>query len=216
MLLQDKKIAIIGGGPGGLTLARLLQQHQLDVTVYERDSHEQSRVQGAPLDLHEESGLKAIEQAGLLAVFKQNFMPRADRKKIMDNSGTVHYSDHDSKLEENFSDPSFRPEIDRGVLRKILLNSLADHTVKWDQHTIGLTPKQVGWDINFQDGTIVYADFVVACDGANSKIRPYLTDIKAFYTGITMLEGNIAQANINSPRIYATLQGGKIMAFGHN
>ena len=31
MLLQNKKIAIIGGGPGGLTLARLLQCKGADV-----------------------------------------------------------------------------------------------------------------------------------------------------------------------------------------
>ena len=37
MLLQNKKIAIVGGGPGGLTLARLLQLKGANVKVYERD-----------------------------------------------------------------------------------------------------------------------------------------------------------------------------------
>ncbi len=75
MKLKDKKIAIVGGGPGGLTLARLLQLQDVDVTVYERDADKNARVQGAPLDLHENSGLAAIRQAGLLDVFKQSFMP---------------------------------------------------------------------------------------------------------------------------------------------
>ena len=57
MLLQDKQIAIVGGGPGGLTLARLLQQNGASVRVYERDLNRQVRVQGATLDLHDESGL---------------------------------------------------------------------------------------------------------------------------------------------------------------
>ncbi|MFP3836025.1 NAD(P)-binding protein, partial [Chryseobacterium sp. SIMBA_028] len=39
MVIQHKKIAIIGGGPGGLTLARLLQMKGGDVKVYERDAH---------------------------------------------------------------------------------------------------------------------------------------------------------------------------------
>lgn len=37
MLLQNKQIAIVGGGPGGLTLARLLQLKEANVKVYERD-----------------------------------------------------------------------------------------------------------------------------------------------------------------------------------
>jgi len=52
MLLQNKRIAIVGGGPGGLTLARLLQLKGADVKVYERDFNSSVRVQGATLDLH--------------------------------------------------------------------------------------------------------------------------------------------------------------------
>jgi flavin-dependent dehydrogenase len=44
-----KKIAIVGGGPGGLTLARLLQMQGADVNVYERDTQREVRVQGATL-----------------------------------------------------------------------------------------------------------------------------------------------------------------------
>ncbi len=37
MLLENKQVAVVGGGPGGLTLARLLQMQGLNVKVYERD-----------------------------------------------------------------------------------------------------------------------------------------------------------------------------------
>ena len=63
MLLENKKVAIIGGGPGGLTLARLLQLKGVDVKVYERDKDKSVRQQGATLDLHEDSGLKALAEA---------------------------------------------------------------------------------------------------------------------------------------------------------
>ncbi|RYX88332.1 FAD-dependent monooxygenase, partial [bacterium] len=65
-MLENKEIAIIGGGPGGLTLARLLQLKGAKVKVYERDLNRDVRVQGATLDLHFESGLKALEEAGLI------------------------------------------------------------------------------------------------------------------------------------------------------
>ena len=32
-LLNNKKVAIIGGGPVGLTMANLLQQNGIDITV---------------------------------------------------------------------------------------------------------------------------------------------------------------------------------------
>lgn len=44
MLLHNKKIAIVGGGPGGLTLARLLQLQGVNVTVYERDKDGNARL----------------------------------------------------------------------------------------------------------------------------------------------------------------------------
>jgi len=47
------------------------------------------------------------------------------------------------------------------------------------------------------------------------KIRPYITDIKPFYSGITMLEGNVYEAEKYVPNISAILRGGKIMAFGN-
>ena len=42
-LLSDKNVAIIGGGPVGLTMAKLLQQNGIDVSVYERDNDREAR-----------------------------------------------------------------------------------------------------------------------------------------------------------------------------
>ena len=63
MLTKNKSLAIVGGGPGGLTLARLLQLKGVNVKVYERDFNATARLAGSPLDMHEESGLAAIRKA---------------------------------------------------------------------------------------------------------------------------------------------------------
>jgi 2-polyprenyl-6-methoxyphenol hydroxylase-like FAD-dependent oxidoreductase len=215
MKLQDKEITIVGGGPGGLTLARLLQLKGVNVKVYERDLNKNARVQGSPLDLHDDSGLAAIIKANLLNEFQKNFLPKADRKKIVNEQAEVFFSDHEVKVEENFGNPHFRPEIDRGALRKILLESLQPETVVWDSHFVSMNRQGDGWQLQFKNGNSVYADLVVAADGANSKIRPYLTDIKAFYSGITMLEGNVYDAKNATPKVASLLNGGKIMAFGN-
>jgi len=215
MLINHKKIAIVGGGPGGLTLARLLQMKGANVRVYERDLDKNARVQGSPLDLHEDSGLAAIRKADLLKEFKENFLPGADKTLIVNEKAEVFYSDHETNLEENFGDEYFRPEIDRGALRKILLESLEPETVVWNSHFISMEKQDGGWKLNFKNRESVYADIVIASDGANSKIRPYITDIKPFYSGILMLEGNIYQSKIKVPNMDSLINGGKIMAFGN-
>lgn len=215
MLLQNKKIAIIGGGPGGLTLARLLQLKGVEVKVYERDIDKNARVQGSPLDLHQESGLAALRKAKLFDEFNKNYLVGADKMVIVNERAEIFFSDHETKLDENFGHEHFRPEIDRGVLRKILLESLQTDTIVWDSHFISMEKQHEGWLLHFKDGTNAYADVVIAADGANSKIRPYLTDIKPFYSGITMLEGNVYEAKKSVPQISALLRGGKIMAFGN-
>ncbi|RYY52702.1 MAG: FAD-dependent monooxygenase [Chitinophagaceae bacterium] len=216
MLLQNKQVAIIGGGPGGLTLARLLQVEGVHVKVYERDPGKNARVQGSPLDLHETSGLAAIRKAGLLDIFRANYMDGADRTTITNPNAEILFSDHEQPGEQTFGDEHFRPEIDRGVLRRILLESLHEDTVIWDSHFISMKPTANGWTLQFKNGHQAFADLVIAADGANSKLRPYVTGIKPFYTGITMLEGHVADAAKNIPGMTAILRGGKIMAFGKN
>lgn len=214
MLLENKQIAIIGGGPGGLTLARLLQLKNVGVKVYERDFGKSARVQGSPLDLHENSGLAAIRKAGLLGEFKKNYMSGADKTTITNEKAEVVFSDHEIIKEEDFGHEYFRPEIDRGVLRKILLDSLKPENIIWDSHFLSMEKQNDGWLLHFKNGTTAYADLVIGADGANSKIRSYITDIQALYSGITMLEGNIYDAVNLVPEITKLLRGGKLMAFG--
>jgi 2-polyprenyl-6-methoxyphenol hydroxylase-like FAD-dependent oxidoreductase len=209
--INNKKIAIVGGGPGGLTLARLLQMKGTDVTVYERDAHKDARPKGATLDLHDESGLRALREANLMEAFQKNYRPGADRMCITDNRGAVVLEDDVDKGGEYA-----RPEIDRGPLQQILLDSLKEDTLVWGKHFVSMKPQGEGWNLEFKNNDPVYADIVIAADGANSKIRPYITPIKAFYSGVTAIEGAVYDAEKNCPKINALLKGGKIFALGNS
>lgn len=207
-MIQDKKIAIVGGGPGGLTLARLLQLKNVEVKVYERDINKEVRVQGATLDLHEESGLEALHRAGLMDAFKAHYRPNAGKLKVIDKNLNIYLDEH-AKESSHSED---RPEIDRTPLRKILLESLQPDTVVWDSHFLSMEKHHEGWLLHFKNGTSHYADIVIAADGANSKIRPYVTDIQPIYSGVTMVEGNIYHAETNAPKIWKLVNGGKVFA----
>ncbi|WP_158826648.1 FAD-dependent oxidoreductase [Mucilaginibacter lacusdianchii] len=210
MIINNKRIAIVGGGPGGLTLARLLQLAGADVKVYERDAGKEVRVQGATLDLHEESGLEALRRAGLIDAFYANYRPHAGKLRVTDQNVDIKFDDHATEgLAEN------RPEIDRGPLRHILLDSLNDDTVVWNSHFISMDKSGEGWMLYFKNGSKAYADIVIAADGANSKIRPIITDIKPIYSGITIIEGNVYHAEQNAPHLNHLTDGGKVFAMGN-
>ncbi|MET4076525.1 NAD(P)/FAD-dependent oxidoreductase [Hymenobacter sp. UYCo722] len=217
MVLQDKQIAVVGGGPGGLTLARLLQQAGAAVRVYERDPGRHARVQGATLDLHDESGLAALRHAQLLDAFKACYRPGADKLRLTDKHARIAY---DQQAEEptpaTFGDASFRPEIDRGPLRELLLDSLLPGTVVWNSRLVALTPQGGGWRLAFQNGPIAQADIVIGADGANSGIRPLVTPIRPFYAGITVVEGTVYDSARNAPRLHELVQGGKVFALDEN
>jgi 2-polyprenyl-6-methoxyphenol hydroxylase-like FAD-dependent oxidoreductase len=210
MLLRHIKTAIVGGGPGGLTLAKLLQLKGADVMVYERDRSQEVRSQGATLDLHQESGLKALERAGLMGEFRSLYRPNAGRLTILDHKGVVKMDDNEGPLHEEE-----RPEIDRAPLRDMLIESLESNTLAWDRQFVSLEKQGAGWRLNFENGTWAQADLVIAADGANSKIRPYITDIKPIYSGVTIVEGNIYNAETHAPRLWERTSGGKIFALGN-
>ena len=218
MLLENKKIAIIGGGPGGLTLARLLQQKdpQIDVTVYERDINETARVQGATLDLHQASGLKAIEAAGLMDDFKKAYRPGADKGRVVDKHFQIVFDEHEMPSEEDLTSIYARPEIDRGDLRNLLLHSLNPNTVVWDSQLLSLAKQGDHWHLRFKNGTTAIADIVIGADGSGSKVRNAVTSVKPTYAGIIILQGNIENAAIKIPEIQEMIKGGKLYVHADN
>lgn len=213
-LLENKEIAIIGAGPGGLTLARLLQCKGANVKVYERDFNQEARVQGAIVDLHFDSGLKVMEAAGLMDAFKANYMPGADRYRMLDQAGTVYIDEHGQDSETGFGDEHFRPEIDRGALRDMLIASLLPDTVIWNSQFVSMELVNNIWELQFKNGTKAMADLVIGAEGHQSKIRPYLTDTKALYSGATIIQGEIDEPEKACPEIYAMVDNANLIVMG--
>ena len=104
-------VAMFGGGPGGLSLARILQRNDINPTVFEREASVNERSQGGTLDLHYG---KALKDAGLMGEFMAHARFEGDAAKIQDKTGKV-YFEHSSDNVKSENDPHARPEIDRYV-----------------------------------------------------------------------------------------------------
>jgi 2-polyprenyl-6-methoxyphenol hydroxylase-like FAD-dependent oxidoreductase len=207
--IDGKKIAIVGGGPGGLTLARLLQQSGAQVAVYERDQSRNARVQGSALDLHEDSGLAALEAAGLREAFWANHRPDLDNLRLTDANGTVLH-DHPRRM----SGPGKRPEIERGPLRDLLVDSLQPGTVHWD---CKLESSEVQGErvlLRFANGQTSVADIAIGSDGASSRLRELVTPIRPQYVGVSLVESLVPAGKHAIPELWDLLGGSALIALG--
>ena len=215
-LLVGKRVAVIGGGPGGLILARLLQMDGVDVKVYERDVNRDARVQGASLNINAGEGLVAVQKAGLMDAFRKAHRPGAGKTGLAHKDGSVLLNDigEGQSAGDEVDGPNARPEIDRGPLRQLLLDALRDDTVEWNKQFASLSREDGRVHVAFKDGTTARADLVVACDGASSKVRPYVTSTMPHYSGITLVEGAMPNASKQMPALATRVAGGKLMVMG--
>ncbi|AEW99649.1 FAD-dependent oxidoreductase [Streptantibioticus cattleyicolor] len=201
-------IAIIGGGLGGLTAARVLHVAGVEATVFELDASAGTRTQGGMLDIHEENGQKALHAAGLHDDFRTLIHDGGQAMRLVGPDGTVHLAD-----EDDGSAP--RPEVDRGDLRDLLLNSLPDGTIRWGVKATGARPLGDGrHEVAFADGSTITTDLLVGADGAWSRIRPLVSDAKPAYTGISFVETDLLDADTRHPRSAALVGGGFFISLG--
>ena len=201
------RISIIGAGPGGLTCARILQRHGIPVTVYDRDPHPEARDQGGTIDLHADDGQLALREAGLIDEFFRLSRPEGQEMRQLDTTGRI-ISQHVPAADE-----LFKPEIDRGQLRDLLLGSLEPGTVRW-----GSVLEQVGGPddgprtMRFADGTTVETDLVIGADGAFSRVRPAVSPAVPQYTGIGFLEAWFQDVERAHPDLAALVGQGSAAA----
>lgn len=208
-------IVIVGGGLGGLTLARVLQVNGIESVVLELEPSRETRVQGGMLDIHHDTGQKALRAAALFEGFRARTHAGGEAMRVLDRHGIVQIENHDEGQFE-------RPEIDRGELRDLLLDGLDAGRVRWGQKVTAVEPLEAGgWSVTLADDTVLEADVVVGADGAWSRVRTLVTDALPEYSGISFVEADFhvaadhpVESEIMGPGMLFAL-GGEVGIMGH-
>ncbi|MGC1240413.1 MAG: FAD-dependent monooxygenase [Chryseosolibacter sp.] len=181
------RIAIIGGGIGGLTLAIALQRKGFSVKVYEGAPKIQPL--GAGLGLAA-NAVKAFMDIGIGdAVLKAGKILKVLR--IKDEKGTVLSETDSEKLSKKFGVIN-NFTIHRADLHRVLIDQLHPDTLQLNKRCAGVQPQGPATLIRFTDDTYSLADHVIACDGIHSVVRKILLPhTRPRYAGYTCWRGVI-------------------------
>ncbi|MGI4730190.1 MAG: FAD-dependent oxidoreductase [Janthinobacterium lividum] len=181
---QQPSIAIVGAGPGGLTAANVLHRAGWTAMIFDADRSAAARDQGGTLDLHPDDGQLALAKAGLFDAFLAVARHEDQGNRVLDHAtGEV--------LRDVAPPPGSgdRPEIDRAVLRDLLLSPLATDAVRWGSSVEAATTLPDGRHaLRLSDGKTEAFDLVIGADGAWSRVRAALTDTRPAYTGVAFVE----------------------------
>ncbi|MGI5460413.1 FAD-dependent oxidoreductase [Streptomyces sp. CA-249302] len=201
-------IAVVGAGLGGLTLARVLHLHGVEAAVFDLDASPAARTQGGMLDIHDDSGQPALRAAGLYEEFRGLVHEGGQAMRILDKDAVVRREEAD--------DPARgRPEIDRGDLRDLLLDSLPEGTVRWGAKVTGARPLEDGrHEVTLADGAVFTTDLLVGADGAWSRVRSLVSGAQPSYTGISFVEADLRDADLRHPVSAEVVGGGMLFALG--
>jgi 2-polyprenyl-6-methoxyphenol hydroxylase and related FAD-dependent oxidoreductases len=164
---KTARIAVVGAGIAGLTVAGLLRQQGYSVTVFEQAQSFWRIGSGIILGA---STAKVMRQLGIEdAMVRAGVKPDAFVSRDVTTGEVLNELVFDAEAERRFGGPFVN--IHRADLHQILLSTLAPETLHFDHHLAGIDHAADGVRLSFTNGQHFDADLVIGADGIRSVVR---------------------------------------------
>jgi 2-polyprenyl-6-methoxyphenol hydroxylase-like FAD-dependent oxidoreductase len=214
MSSSQLRIAIIGAGPAGLILGVLLHKHGIPFTIFElrqEPTEEELLKPAGSLDLHEESGIAAIKECGLLEEFASFTGDCTEADRVCNMYGDLLYADE--------GELARRPEIARPKIIKLLLSNIPASSIKWGHKLMSVEAsslsKPTKTELDFGEHGKDTFDLVIGADGAWSRVRAFLTEEKPHYAGMHIITLDITQIASRHPHLAEWIGTGSLQCLGN-
>jgi salicylate hydroxylase len=182
---RDMRIAVVGGGLGGVTAAAAMVRRGLDVTVLE--SADSLREDGAGMHLGP-NGTRLLRRLGLSdALAREAVRPRALEVRTADG-GLIVRQPMGEMWEERYGSPYLT--VRRGALHRMIAGLVPPDRVLTGKHLVRHEESAAGVRLWFADGSQARADVLIGADGARSRVRRAIAGAdRAVHSGSSALRG---------------------------
>ena len=182
------RVAIIGGGIGGLSAALHLLKAGLDVQVYEQAPRIGEI--GAGIQISPNASRLLIGLGLNPALDKAGVRPQAVHQRRWDDGRTLQRAPVGKQVEETFGAPYYH--FHRGDLAELLGNAVPPERVHLGHRLVGLDETADKVIARFDNGARAEADVLVGADGIHSKVHALtFRPEKARFTGCVAWRGLI-------------------------
>jgi salicylate hydroxylase len=178
------RIATIGAGISGLTIAAALQHFdpQVEIQLYERDTVTAPRFQGYSLGMKGEYGISVLRQLGIFEQLRADMVPITNFV-FCDQKGQALL-----ELPEG-SEKHLNLRVRRDRLKEALRAAAPDVKINYGMDCTGYVQTPDAIEVLFRNGQTVQADYVVAADGVGSALRQQFVADNKRYLGLTSIVG---------------------------
>ena len=221
--MTNLRVAVAGGGLGGLCLAQGLRRTGADVTVYERDAALAGGRQGYRLHVDARAGLalQACLPPESLALFQATCGQASRRLTVVSEKLRVlHEQVTGDSSADSYAPATLSTSVDRRTFREVLAAGLGGR-IEFGRELIRYQASAGGVRLDFADGRSAEADVLVGADGVGSAVRgQYLPDAEPADTGARCIYGKTPlSADLALPSVvrdgFTAVVGGRIgMALG--